>query len=184
MKCWSPKVSVIEGFHCTAMNLPCFKVRSLSFLVYQARPSLNQKEREGLVLPWPQLERCSVYSTNLVHAQPVRQWRSQTRAHPGLGPDVSIRNQKQSNTVVLSYSIAICNDALFYTLLTSLFACLAFNTGEDLYCVQICWSHGSELLPIQERRHLSACTPPPKSPLTKKKKPPSEKRLCEQSQIP
>ena len=35
-------------------------------------------------------------------------------------------------------SIAICNDALFYALFTSLFARLAFNTGENLYCTHIC----------------------------------------------
>ena len=42
-----------------------------------------------------------------------------------------------------------------YALLTSLFACLAFNTGEDLYCVHICRSHGLELLPIQENDGFS-----------------------------
>ena len=81
--------------------------------------------------------------------------RSQTRAHPGLGLGVSIR--KQSNIVFRS--IAICSDAVSYALFTSLFACLVFNTGEDLYCVHVCWSHGSELLPIQDRRYLSAHPP-------------------------
>ena len=54
------------------------------------------------------------------------QWRSQTRAHLGLGLGVSVWK-----TVGTSYfrSIAICNDAVSYTVLTSLFARLAFNTG-------------------------------------------------------
>ena len=35
-------------------------------------------------------------------------------------------------------SIAACNDAASNALLTSLFARLAFNTGEDLYCAHVC----------------------------------------------
>ena len=50
---------------------------------------------------------------------------------------------------------------------TSLFARLAFNTCEDLYCAHVCWSHESELLPIQDRRPLSAPLTPP---VNKKKK--------------
>ena len=41
-----------------------------------------------------------------------------------------------------------------YALLTSLFARLAINTGEDLYCAHICWSDESELLSIQDRHHF------------------------------
>ena len=50
----------------------------------------------------------------------------------------------------LNIVLAICNDAVSYTLLTSLFARFAFNTGENLYCAHACQSHGSELLPIQD----------------------------------
>ena len=71
------------------------------------------------------------------------QWRSQTRAHPGLGPGISIRKTVEHRTFVVSYA-----------LLTLLFARLTFNTGEDLYCVHVCQSHGSELLPIQDQRHF------------------------------
>ena len=51
-------------------------------------------------------------------------------------------------------STAVCNDAVSYALLTSLFARLPFNTGENLYCAHACRSHGSELLPTQDRRHF------------------------------
>ena len=77
-----------------------------------------------------------------------KQWRSQTRAHPDLGPGVSVQK-----TVELC-STAICNDSFSYALLTSLFARLAFNTREDLCCAHVCRSHGSELLPIEDRRHF------------------------------
>ena len=60
------------------------------------------------------------------------QWRSQTQAHWA-------RASASGNSQTLYFcSIAICNNALFYALLTSLFAHLVFNTGEDLYCAQVC----------------------------------------------
>ena len=56
----------------------------------------------------------------------------------------SVRKTVEHRTFVAS--IAICNDAVSYTLLTSLFARCRFNTGEeDLYCTHVCRSHGSEL---------------------------------------
>ena len=60
-----------------------------------------------------------------------------------------MRLHPENSWTLYFHSIPIRNDAVPYALLTSLFARLAFNTGEDLYCV-----HGSELLPIQDRRHF------------------------------
>ena len=52
---------------------------------------------------------------------------------------------KQLN-IVLSYSIAICNDAASYALLTSLFGRLMFNTILVKTCTARMYA-GSELLP-------------------------------------
>ena len=72
------------------------------------------------------------------------------------GPTRAWAQASASGNSSTSYfrSIAICNDAVSYALLTSLFTCLALNTSEDLYCAHICRSHGSELVPIQDRRHF------------------------------
>ena len=86
------------------------------------------------------------------------QWRSQTRAHPGLGPGVSV-SRKLSWTSYFC-SIAICNDAVSCGLL------IHCSHVWRLILVRTCTarrSHGSELLPIQDRRYYksSLIKPPP-----------------------
>ena len=58
-------------------------------------------------------------------------------AKPGPTRAWALVSASGNSRTLYFHSIAICNDALFYALLTSLFARLAFNTGEDLYCVHV-----------------------------------------------
>ena len=69
------------------------------------------------------------------------QWRSQTCAHPGLGPGTSV--WKKLTIVLLQCSLFAM---LPYTVHT-----FGINTDDNLYCVHVHQSHGSELLLIQDR---------------------------------
>ena len=78
-----------------------------------------------LVLPWQQNKQLPTLKP---HPQKNAQQPSRTQ------PNTKFMVAK----VQLSYSLFISPMMHFSMLLTSLFACLAFNTGEDLYCAHVC----------------------------------------------
>ena len=76
-------------------------------------------------------------------------------------------------------ALAICKDVVSYALLISLFACLVFNTGEDLYCAHVWVRTSPDSRPTTFKHRLKSNLPLrcknltrgacPQHPLTKNK---------------